>query len=140
MALWRKLGSNVIGWVCLHSNTMGCHVMCVFILTDLVHVSVSWSKALFHLESDNHFRITVVVGDGLGWNPYHHSSCFCFWLAYFEFKILNQLIVGKTSYLHCCNNVIINLNADISNNTHLYYLNNTYSYYQVEVIKIHTNT
>ena len=41
-----------------------------------VLVSVSCPKALYHLESDNLFRITVVVADWLGWNPYHRSS-FC---------------------------------------------------------------
>ena len=41
-----------------------------------VLVSVSCPKALFHLESDNLFRITVVVADWLCWNPYHRSS-FC---------------------------------------------------------------
>ena len=37
---------------------------------------LSCPKALYHLESDNLFRITVVVADWLGWNPYHRSS-FC---------------------------------------------------------------
>ena len=41
-----------------------------------VLVSVSCPKALNHLESDNIFRITVVVADWLGWNPYHGSSFF----------------------------------------------------------------
>ena len=31
-----------------------------------VLVSVSWPKALYHLEGDNLFRITVVVADWLG--------------------------------------------------------------------------
>ena len=39
-----------------------------------VLVSVSCPKALYHLESDNLFRITVVVADWLSWNPYHRSS------------------------------------------------------------------
>ena len=39
-------------------------------------VSVSCPKALYHLESDTLFCITVVVADWLGWNPYHRSS-FC---------------------------------------------------------------
>ena len=41
-----------------------------------VHVSLSCPKALYHLESDNLFGITLVLADWLGWNPYHHSS-FC---------------------------------------------------------------
>ena len=41
-----------------------------------VLVSVSCPKALYHLLSDNLFRITVVVADWLGRNPYHRSS-FC---------------------------------------------------------------
>ena len=31
-----------------------------------VLVSLSWAKALFHLESENIFRITLVVADWLG--------------------------------------------------------------------------
>ena len=41
-----------------------------------VLVSISCPKALYHQESDNLFRITVVVADWLGWNPYHRSR-FC---------------------------------------------------------------
>ena len=33
-------------------------------------------KALYHLESDNIFHITVVIADWLGWNPYRRSSFF----------------------------------------------------------------
>ena len=42
-----------------------------------VLVSVSWPKALLYLKSsDNLFRITLIVADWLGWNPYHCCS-FC---------------------------------------------------------------
>ena len=47
-----------------------------FLLFYSVLVSVLCPKALYHLESDNLFRITVVVADWLGCNPYHRSS-FC---------------------------------------------------------------
>ena len=42
--------------------------MCYILKTNFysVLVSVSCPKALFHLESDNLFRITVVVADWLG--------------------------------------------------------------------------
>ena len=54
-----------------------------------VLVSVSCPKALFHLESDNLFRITVVVADWLGWNPYHRSSFFSIsdWII-LKFKLI----------------------------------------------------
>ena len=67
-----------------------------------VLVSVSCPKALYHLESDNLFRITVVVADWLGWNPYYRSS-FCTvsdWMIWKiqSFKLLELFvcIVGMT--------------------------------------------
>ena len=41
-----------------------------------VFIIVSCPKALYHLENDHIFRITVVVADWLGWNPYHRSNLF----------------------------------------------------------------
>ena len=57
-----------------------------------VPVSVSCSKVLFHLESDNLFHITIVVVDLLDWNPYHCSSCctVSYWRI-LEFKIPYQV-------------------------------------------------
>ena len=81
---WRKMATWGVSW--LYS----------------VLVSVSCPKALFHLESDNIFRITVVVADWLGWNPYHRSSfLYCIWLDYLKIQTYLSLellvcIVGMT--------------------------------------------
>ena len=50
-------------------------------------------EALYHLESDNLFRITVVVADWLGWNPYHSSS-FC---------TLSDWLILKFKLIYCWN-------------------------------------
>ena len=57
-------------------QTLNVRTAAAGILIYSVLASVSCPKALYQLESDNIFRITVVVADWLGWNPYHHSS---FW-------------------------------------------------------------
>ena len=84
------------------------HIMLPLLLYDIysVLVSVSCPKALYHLESDNLFRITVVVADWLGWNPYHRSS-FCTvsdWMIWKiqSFKLLELLVS------HCWNDVVVN--------------------------------
>ena len=68
-----------------------------------VLLALSCPKALYHLRSDNIFRITVVVADWLDWNPYHRSSFFfnCSRLDYFKIEIylllkLHVCIVGMT--------------------------------------------
>ena len=50
-------------------------------------VALACPKALYHLRSDNIFRITEVVADWLDWNPYHRSRFFnCIRLDYLKIQ------------------------------------------------------
>ena len=64
--------------------------VCVF-YSVLASVSCPW-KALYHLESDNLFRINVVVADWFGQNPYHRSS-FCTVSDWMILKIQTDILL-----------------------------------------------